>query len=83
MTLKMTPKTDACMEGNYNNSTMKNIWVMKTIKYYYFDIIGLSEVNKHWPLVKPIDSWEKRISVHWEYSNSVMAFNLEDDVTKL
>ena len=56
---------------------------MKTIKYYYFDIIGLSEVNKHWPLVKPIDSWEKRISVHWEYSNSVMAFNLEDDVTKL
>ena len=35
----------------------KYIRVMKTLKYYNFDIIGLSEVNKHWPLVKPIDSW--------------------------
>ena len=31
----------------------KYIRVMKTLKYYNFDIIGLSEVNIHWPLEDP------------------------------
>ena len=32
--------------------------VMKTLKYYIFDIIALSEVNIHWTLVKPDNYWE-------------------------
>ena len=48
---------------------------MKTLKYYNFDIIGLSEVNIHWTLVNPEESWEERISGHWEARKSVMACN--------
>ena len=42
---------------------------MKTLKDYNFDIIGLSEVDIHWPLVNPEESWEGRISGHWEARN--------------
>ena len=31
---------------------------MKTLKDYNVDIIGLLEVNIHWPLVNPEDYWE-------------------------
>ena len=53
------------------NGLKKEIWKEKyirfmiTLKYYNFDIIGLSEVNIHWPLVNPADSWEEIISGHW------------------
>ena len=56
---------------------------MKKLKYYNFDIVGLSEVNIHWPLVNPAESWEYIISGHWEASNSVMDYNLEDNATKV
>ena len=51
----------------------KNIPVMKTFKIYNFEVIGLSEVNIHWPLVNPAEYLEERISGHWEASNSVIA----------
>ena len=38
---------------------------MKTLKDYNFGIIGSSEVNIHWPLMNPAESWEERISGHW------------------
>ena len=56
---------------------------MKTLNNYNFYIIGLSEVNIHWPLVNPADSWEYRISGHWEASNPIMSYNLEDDATNV
>ena len=56
---------------------------MKTIKYYNFDIIGLLEVNIHWPLVNLVDYWEEIISGHWESIKSVMACIIEDNTTKV
>ena len=38
---------------------IKNIRVMKKINDYNFEIIRLSEVNIHWTLVKPDNSWEE------------------------
>ena len=61
----------------------EKIRVMKTLKDYNFDIIGLSEVNIHWPLVIPEEYWEEIISGHWETSNSVLAHNPEEDATKV
>ena len=46
---------------------------MKALKYYNLKIIGLLEVNIHWPLVNPEDYWEERISGHWGARNSVMS----------
>ena len=37
----------------------KNKQVMKALKDYNFDIIGLSEVNIHWRLGNPADYWGK------------------------
>ena len=71
------------------NGLKKEIWkekyirVMITLKYYNLDIIGLSEVNIHWPLVNPAYSWEEIISGHWETSNLVLNCNLEDVTTKV
>ena len=66
-----------------NRDEKKIIRSMKTLKYYNFDIIGLSEVNIHWPLVNPSEPWEERISGHWEARKSVLACNLEKDATKV
>ena len=47
-----------------NNGLKKKRWkenylqVMKTLKYYIFDIIALSEVSINWTLVKPDNYWE-------------------------
>ena len=57
--------------------------VMKALKYYNFDIIRLSEVNIHWPLVNPEYSWEDIISGHWEARNSFMACKLKDNTKKV
>ena len=46
---------------------------MKILKYYNFNIIGLSEVNIQCPLVNPADSWEEKINGDWEAINLVMA----------
>ena len=62
---------------------MEKIQVMKALKYYNFDIIGLSKFNIHWTLVKSEDSWEERIIGYWEARNSVMACNLEEYTTKV
>ena len=56
---------------------------MKTLKYHNLDIIGSSEVNINWHLVNPEYSWEEIISGHWEAINSVMAWNLDGDATKM
>ena len=39
--------------------------IHENIKDYKLDIIVLSEVNIHWPLLKPAGYWEDKISVHW------------------
>ena len=56
---------------------------MKTLKDYNFDIVGLSEVNIHWPLLNPTEYRKERISGQWEDSNSLMSCNLEDNYTKV
>ena len=55
---------------------------MNSLKYYNFSIIGLSEVNIDWPLVKQEDYWEERIRERWEARTSVLACSLEDSPTR-
>ena len=81
-TMKTTYYLDFSTLMNLNKG-IKKIRVTKTLIYYNFNIIGLSEVNIHWPLVKLADSWEEIISGHWWARNSVMVYNLEDNDTKV
>ena len=40
----------------------KNKAIITTIRRYNFDVMGLAEVNIHWPKVNHTDRWEDRIA---------------------
>ena len=61
---------------------VKNSCLFTQLKKYYFDIIGLSEINLHWPLVNPADSWEEQSSGRWEQQHLVVTCNMMDNINK-
>ena len=49
------------------------------MRQHDFDIIALTEVNVHWPLLPHKDQWEERSLGWWETGHHcVRAFNTED-----
>ena len=58
----------------------KNDQLKKFMRKYDFDIMGLTEINVHWPLLPLKDQWQERSLGWWEMGlHSSKAFNTEDE----
>ena len=85
-TLSLQPNDNYLLLGFVNtNGLRKENWkeknnaIRRFFRTYPFDIIGLTEINLHWPSLSPTNQWPERMQGVWESSRSNITFNTQDD----
>ena len=64
-------------------NTPKERQLQKFITDYDIDIMGVAEVNLHWSKLRQQERWEERTAGCWEHSRVSMAYNTNDEASKI